>query len=393
MNPRKKQTAKFICLLLAVEFLDELIGGSLSAAMPLIRDDLRLNYAQIGILLSLPGIVGNIVEPCLFILGDTWKRKYIVLGGGMLFSAALIMIPFSYSFLPLLAAIVLFNPASGAFVGLSESTLMDIEPARHEQNMARWTFAGAFAMVAGPLSLTGALLAGMSWRGLFVVFFAFSLLLVTIGFWSPYPAANDSFRFSDLTGGLRDAWRALRDKKVLRWLLLLQFGDLMLDVFLGFLALYFVDVAGIKPVEAGIAVAIWTGVGLLGDFLLIPYVERYPGLPYLRISAWIELGAFTALLLVHPLWLKLALVGLLGLFNSGWYAILKARLFSSLPGKSGTVQALNTFTGLIGNTLPFVIGIAATFFGLKYAMWLLLLGPIALIAGLPKDKSIRIPCD
>ncbi len=393
MSSRKTRTAKFICLLLAIEFLDELIGGALSAAMPLIRDDLHLNYAQIGILLSLPGIIGNIVEPVMFILGDIWKRKYLVLGGGILFSIALIAIPSSYSFLPLLAAIVLFNPASGAFVGLSESTLMDIEPARHEQNMARWTFAGAFAMVVGPLSLTGALLIGMSWRGLFVVFFVVSLLLVILWFRSPFPAANDSFHFSGLIGGLRDAWRALRDKRVLRWLLLLQFGDLMLDVFLGFLALYFVDVAGIKPVEAGIAVALWTGVGLLGDFFLIPYVERYPGLPYLRISAWIELGAFIALLLVPQIWLKLVLVGLLGLFNSGWYAILKAKLFSSMPGKSGTVQALNTFTGLLGNTLPFVIGIVATFFGLKNAMWLLLLGPIALIIGLPKNSRIGVPCN
>lgn len=37
---------------------------------------------------------------------------------------------------------------------------------------------------------------------------------------------------------------ALRQKEVLRWLVLLEFSDLMLDVLLGFLALYFVDVAG-----------------------------------------------------------------------------------------------------------------------------------------------------
>ena len=36
----------------------------------------------------------------------------------------------------------------------------------------------------------------------------------------------------------------------------------MLDVLLGFLALYFVDVAGA-------VVAVWTGVGLPGDLLLI----------------------------------------------------------------------------------------------------------------------------
>ncbi len=44
---------------------------------------------------------------------------------------------------------------------------------------------------------------------------------------------------------MRAALSALRRGEVLRWLVLLQFSDLMLDVLLGFLALYFVDVAGL----------------------------------------------------------------------------------------------------------------------------------------------------
>jgi hypothetical protein len=30
---------------------------------------------------------------------------------------------------------------------------MDIDPARHEQSMARWTFVGSLGVVAGPLAL------------------------------------------------------------------------------------------------------------------------------------------------------------------------------------------------------------------------------------------------
>lgn len=37
-------------------------------------------------------------------------------------------------------AFILFYPASGAFVNLSQATLMDSETDRHEQNMARWGF-------------------------------------------------------------------------------------------------------------------------------------------------------------------------------------------------------------------------------------------------------------
>jgi len=40
-------------------------------------------------------------------------------------------------------------------------------------------------------------------------------------------------------------------------------------------------------------------------------------------------------------------------------------------------------TGLIGGLLPFIIGLVADAAGLQAAMWLLLLGPIALLVGLP----------
>jgi FSR family fosmidomycin resistance protein-like MFS transporter len=160
----------------------------------------------------------------------------------------------------------------------------------------------------------------------------------------------------------------------------------MLDVLLGFLALYFVDVTGLASGQAALGVAVWSGLGLLGDFLLIPLLERVRGLDYLRWSVLLELLFFPAFLLVHDLVVKFILLGLLGLFNSGWYAILKGRLYSSMPGQSGTVMTLDNVFGLLGRILPFGIGLAAQFFGLRLAMWLLLLGPIAMLSGLPHQK-------
>ncbi|HEX6606012.1 MAG TPA: MFS transporter, partial [Chloroflexia bacterium] len=65
----------FSLTLLVVEFLDEFVFGAREAAWPLIRDDLGLSYAQVGVLLGLPNIVGNLVEPVLGILGDVWRRR------------------------------------------------------------------------------------------------------------------------------------------------------------------------------------------------------------------------------------------------------------------------------------------------------------------------------
>jgi len=375
---------------LLIEFLDELVFGVSAAATPLMRDDLALTYVQIGLLLSIPGLIANFIEPFMFILGDVWKRRVILLAGGVLFALSLALTSVSYSFIVLLFSYILFYPASGMFVSLSQANLMDLEPSRHEQNMARWTFAGSLGMVAGPLLLSAILTIGLGWRPAFGFQAAFTVLVLLL-VWRRIPALGRSAaplpQISHLLEGFRNTFSALRDRSVLRWLVLLEFSDLMLDVLYGFLPLYFVDVVGFTTVEAAASVAVWTGVGLLGDFLLIPLLERVKGMDYLRWSVLIELVLFPAFLLVSIPWLKLVIAGAMGFFNAGWYAILKANLFSAMPGQSGITQALDNVSGMFGKLLPFGIGLAAQTFGLGPAMWLLLAGPLALLVGLPRRRS------
>lgn len=377
-------------LYLLIEFLDELVFGVTDAAWPLIRTDLGLNYIQIGVLLSLPGLTANLIEPFLGILGDVWKRRVLVLGGGIFFAIACFLTAVSHNFTLLLISFILFNPASGAFVSLSQATLMDSDPTRHEHNMARWTFAGSLGVVIGPLLLGGAAYLSFGWRGVFFALTVFTIIILLVA-WRRIPKSathhNALPRFADIRAGLLLAFSALRRKEVLRWAILLEFSDLMLDVLYGFLALYFVDVAGLTPPQAALAIAVWTGLGLLGDFLLIPLLEKVSGMDYLRVSVIIELLLFPAFLLAPNIWLKMILVGLLGFFNSGWYAILQARLYAAMPGQSGTVMTVGNVAGLFGKLLPFGIGLAAETFGLGAAMWLLLAGPLALLVGLPFHRE------
>ncbi len=396
---RARTGAGFLVLvLLAIEFLDEFVFGAQEAAWPLLRTDLHLSYSQVGLLLGVPSLVSSLVEPFLGVLADVWKRRVLVLGGGVLFALSLLLTAVSTSFIPLLISFALFYPASGAFVSLSQATLMDADPARHEQNMARWTFAGSLGVVAGPLALAGSLALGGGWRELYLLFAGLTLLpLATLarrrsnaqgaghGVMPP-PAAGDPgpIRFRD---GLVGALRALRRGEVLRWLTLLQFSDLMLDVLLGFLALYMVDVVGTTPTQAGAAVAVWTVCGLAGDLLLIPLLERVPGLRYLRLSAAVELVLFPLFLLAPALWVRYLLLGLLGLFNAGWYSILKARLYSAMPGQSGTVMTVSNLFGLVGGVVPLALGAVAESVGLRWSMWLLLMGPTALLIGLYRQAG------
>jgi FSR family fosmidomycin resistance protein-like MFS transporter len=174
---------------------------------------------------------------------------------------------------------------------------------------------------------------------------------------------------------------------VLRWLILLEFSDLMLDVLHGFLALYLVDVMNLSVANAAFVLGIYTGIGLIGDLLLIPLLERVKGLDYLRVSVILECILFPLFLLSSILWLKLTLLAFIGLFVVGWYAILKANLFSSMHGQSGTVQALGSISGIIGKLIPLGMGLVAQAYGLQTAMWFLLAGPIVLLLGLPRRNN------
>jgi FSR family fosmidomycin resistance protein-like MFS transporter len=376
----------FTSLLLAVEFLDELVFGVSEAAWPLIRDDLSLTYLQIGVLLGLPNLVSAVVEPVLGVLGDVWKRWVLIVAGGVCFAVSAFAMGLAGSYALLLAAFMLFYPASGAFVSLSQATLMDTDPQRHEQLMARWTVAGSIGVVAGPLLLGLGVAAGLGWRGVFLALGGAALLLTVVAWRQPRLRRNGA---PDGDGGglglgLRRAWQAVRRREVLRWLVLLEFSDFMLDVLLGFLALYFVDVVRVSPALAGTAVAVWSAVGLLGDALMIPVLERVRGLTYLRYSALAMLVLFPLFLLAPGYWPKLALLALVGLGNAGWYAILQGQLYSAMPGQSGTVMAVNSGFGLVSGFIPGLLGAIAHAAGLPVTMWLLLLGPVALVLGLPR---------
>lgn len=353
-----------------------------------------MTYSQIGALMSIPLLVSGLVEPVLGVLADTRRRRSIVLVGGACFTAAILLLAISRSFGLLLLSLLVFNPASGAFVSVSQVALMDSAPGRREQNMARWTFAGSLGMTAGPLALAAAAAVGLGWGWLF----AGSALLaaVCIVFVRRYPFDRARTRRRSrgaslplVLEGLRGALRALRCRPVLRWLALLQASDLMLDVLFGYLALYFVDVCGATIAQAALAVTVWTVVGLAGDFLIIPLLERVEGVAYLRASAAAMTLLFPCFLLARSLEVKLVLLSAMGLLNSGWYSILKARFYAVLPGRAGIAMAVSNLAGLVGTLVPMGLGLAAEAVGLHWAMWLLLVGPVVLLVGLPPSRWMR----
>ena len=160
----------------------------------------------------------------LGVVAVTWRRRALVLGGGAAFAAALGAAASAPSFWVLLVAFSVLYPASGAFVSLSQASLMDLDPDRREQNMARWTVAGSLGAVTGPLLLVTFALVGVGWRGILAGLALLALGLVFLVHRAPEPSQTAEER-----PRLRDAVQAIRSREVFRWLFLLELSDLLLQ--------------------------------------------------------------------------------------------------------------------------------------------------------------------
>lgn len=380
-NNNTNRTRHLALIFLTIALLDELVWGVLDPSWPLIQQDLALSYGHIGLLLSVPNIVSSLIEPALGIWADMGYRRWLMLGGGLGFAIALAILALSSTFGWLLLGLTLLGPSSAGFVTVAQATLMDLAPDRHERNMARWTLAGSIGIAVGPLVLVGAIALNQSWRTVLILLSLLAGLMLGLLWKAPLAQASSNHHPS-FGQGVRDAIASLKRPDVIRWLTLLQFSDLMLDVFQSFIALYFVDVVGIPPAKASVALSIWLGFGLLGDFLLIPLLTRIRGLTYLKVSVILVLLIYPLFLTVPNLDSKYILLGGLGLLNAGWYSILQGRLYTSMTGQSGAVMTLSTLFGLAGSLVPLLLGFMALRAGLETTMWVMMAAPVALLLGL-----------
>lgn len=347
-----------------------------SAALPAMQHDLALSYVQIGLLLGVPVLASALVEPVLGVAGDTGRRRALITGGGAAFAASMLVVAGAPAFWAALAGMAVNYPASGAFVGLSQAALMDLHPSNRAHNMSRWVLFGAVGAVAGPLALAVSERLGWGWRPAFAGVGVAGAVLALCARRVPSPASA-----VPVLEGIREALRALRDRRVVRWLALLECADLLVDVMRGFLAVYLVAAAGASPAAAAGCLAVLGAVDVAAGGLLVRLIERVEPLRIVRAGAVAALVFYPAALLAPSLPARLACFGVVAAATTGWYPLLKAQLYDALPERSGSALALGSVSSTIAGLVPPLLGLLAARYGVGAAMWVLLSGPAVVLAG------------
>jgi FSR family fosmidomycin resistance protein-like MFS transporter len=173
-------------------------------------------------------MTSTLVEPAIMLLGDTRLRKGLILGGGLATLVALILVATASAYPALLLAFVIAFPASGAFVSLSQATLMDLNQGREAQMMARWTVFGSTGNLVGPLFLAAGLGISLGWRWAYALLAVLAIGLVAAVWRSHFPeqAVNQGAVGGEaqLTASklLRNLWETIKNPGLMRWIILLQ---------------------------------------------------------------------------------------------------------------------------------------------------------------------------
>jgi FSR family fosmidomycin resistance protein-like MFS transporter len=372
-----------IAILYGVELLDELIYGLHDAALPYLKTEFNLTYFQLGLLFTLPGVVAWLIEPLIGFSADTRHRRLLVIGGIVATAFGLAMIAFSQTYLVILIAFCVLYPASGAYVNLAQGTLIDLNPTRAEHTLARWVLIGALGVAISPIVLSAVFSISGTWRIVYLLLALLACVYIVLLFKPKFNAHDGADEESIPLRQMKTVLiEAFRNRSLMKWIVLTELADLMLDKLLEQVGVYFHDVVHVSLIDATNAVAIMTTGWLIGNLLLVPLLERVQGIRILRLTVFIVLFAYAAFLLVQVVLIKYILIGVISLCTSSWYTILRAKSYEALPGRSGAVMAVTSIVGGINLFVPVILGAIADAIDLQTAMWVLMLGPIALMIGL-----------
>ncbi len=364
--------------MLGVEFLNEWFSNLLAAVLPAVKSALGLNYIQVSLLFTILEGTDVLSDGIFGVLGDLWSRRVLITAGTIVAGLGLVCMGIAPGYVVLLLGVTLHGLAGGPFVGLSQASLMDASPGKHDSMMAWWTIIGDIGFLVTPLMVTIAYTLGINWRPLFLVggglFFIYALFLAGMRFPRPGTSSEGEEEVeTTFSSRLAAIKAAALNLDLLRWALILPLLEMPVNAFV---VLYFHDVVGLSAVLANTTLFIVIISGLVGRAIL-PWALRYvSGVCLLRWSVWLGIVSFALFLVVPGVGVKFATLALFSLAESNWYPLAKGQAYAIHPGQSGVVLSVTSLLSPVTSFLPLLVGAIASQAGLAWGLSVLLVGPV-----------------
>lgn len=249
--------------------------GLLSALLPLIRESLRLNYLQSGLLLSAFTITMGLSQFPGGWLGDRLSRRVVIavgLGGVGLGTLA---VGLSSTYYPMLAILVIMGIFAGAYHPSAVPMLYSFfDETRTGKAIALHMVGGSIGFAIGPV--LGGLIAGvLGWRFAFIILGIPALIAVPLAlnrFRRQKPAdsssqINQSFTNGGVTSQPRDQGIGIGQvlKPIAIMFTLIILTQLINGSAMAYIPIYLVDKHNVAPAYAAMLISIVRGGGIAGS--------------------------------------------------------------------------------------------------------------------------------
>lgn len=371
-------------------FTDELASGVVPAGSPELAASFGLTASQAaGWTLVAFQILGVVLEPPLLALAKGRRARTLRILGLWLMAASVLGAALAPSYGVLLAALVLYGPASGLGTNLAQSALALAHPDRVESVLARWSLLGSVGDLVAPAVLAASVALGAGWRGALLGVGAMAILQAIAATRGPAegPGGGGS---SEAAASLRGALRsAIASPALLGWsLATVLCGAFMDELLVSFGALWLAGRLQADASHRAVVLSAWVLGGMIGSALLARVAGRFRSSTLLAVS-----GAGCALAYLAWLasrgWLASALTfGAAGLFAAWHYPLVRARAFATMPDQPHLVLAVGSACTVVDLALPAVVGLIADRAGLLPALLVLLLQPLgALVAAVAARRG------
>jgi MFS family permease len=378
--------------LLFVELIDELYSGVPSVGAADIQSDFLAPYAlTASALLLLPGAVGLVVEPYLFVLADRYPRKWFVCGGLFAMAAAAFAAAAAPNIYVLAVAVTVAFVGSGAGVALSQATLVDARPHQRERVLTQWTLLGEIGDLLSPLLMAALAATSLGWRVGYCVVGGMVLCWAVLLVRQPFPddrvgtengevdpASVDAEDDDAEPGVLAALAEALRNRRLLFWLGATALCDLLDEIVIVFAALHLRDALDAGPIARSIVIGAGIGGAIAGVLVLDRLLTRWTALRLLLVSSVACAAVYAAWVAAPTLWLSAPLFFLVGATAAPMYPLASAQAYRAMPGRSGTVNAAGHVFSPITVAVPLGLGALADVTSPQVALALLLVQPVGL---------------
>jgi len=366
--------------------------------LPLIKDELKLNYTEMGMLITVRFVSSTIANFPSGMLSDMFRRHDLLMAVSLVWvGLPYIFAGMSSNYNILLLCMVLIGTGNNLWHPAAISALTDIYPSKKGWAMGWHASAANIGDALGPF-MTGILLAWMSWRAILAVSFIPGLALGVLIWWmlgeaSRRAAAEEARNAANaeakevkkkgqqmsVIAYLRGFWKLLINPQVFILSLINGVRSLVQTGLSTFLPTFFMHVQHFSPWLSGVYLTIIQVAGVIAAPISGHASDRY-GRKKVTTAALFttSIAVFLMALLDIP-WLFVVFLGVVGFFLYSLRPVLFAWTMEVAPKELGgsaiAIQfsfqsALGALAPVLGGWIADTWGLMATFFFLAGTMLL-----------------------